>query len=235
MKRTFIKGLILAAFAAVLASCFPDYEYMYTETGMCTLLSPTKLQTDNGDIFNITQNNSGGNIPDTLKRVMARCDVMTAVEGKSNEYNVRLMEFSGAFTQSPVMRSTMNPEAVGDNGINVNQAWVSGGYFNAFVNIPMLNPPKVDHEVNIVFDDIRSNSDTLYFEMRHNAHNECPENHDIPLNNFVFAGTYMSFPLDGILQQGAHPVCHLEWDWYDGDEYSFSSDKIRRSGNVTVQ
>lgn len=234
MKRTFIKCMVLAALAAVLASCFPDMEYMYTETSMCTLLSRDRLQNDNGDIFNITQNNSGSTIPDTVKRVMVRCDVLSAVEGKANEYNVRLMEFSGAFCHSPVKKSTMNEEAIGSNGLNISQAWVSGGYFNTYVLLAMLNPPQADHEINLVYDDVRSNSDTLYFEMRHNAHDECPENHTIPLTSFVFAGAYMSFPLDGILTSGQNPVCHIEWDWYDGDEYSFSSEKIHRSGDIKV-
>ena len=234
MKRSFIKFLVLTAFAAVLVSCFPDMEYMYTETGMCTILSKERLQTDNGDIFHITENNSGYLFPDTLKRVMVRCDVISAVEGKSNEYNVRLMEFSGAFCQPPVRTSAMDEEAIGDNGINVSQAWISGGYFNAYVQLPMLNPPQVDHAINLVYDDIRSNSDTLYFEMRHNAHDECPENHSIPITSFVFAGTYLSFPLEGILESGKNPVCHIEWDWYDGDSYSITSDKVHRSGNISV-
>ena len=57
----------------------------------------------------------------------------------------------------------------------------------------MLRPTKVDHTINLVYDDIRSNADTLYFEMRHNALGECPENPDIPLTSFEFAGTYTSF------------------------------------------
>lgn len=235
MKRTFIKCMVLTAMAAVLVSCFPDMEYLYNETSMCTVLSRDRLQTDNGDIFNITQNNSGSTIPDTLKRVMVRCDVLSAVEGRTDEYNVRLEEFAGALCQSPVRKSTMNAATIGSNGINISQAWVSGGYINAYVLLTMLNPPQADHNINLVYDDVRSNSDTLYFEMRHNAHEECPENSSIPLTSFIFAGTYMSFPLDGILASGQKPVCHIEWDWYDGDEYTLSSNKIHRSGDISVQ
>ena len=72
MKLTFTKCIVLAAFCAVMASCLPEMEYMYTDTGMCTLLAPDKLQTDGGDIYHISQNNAGANIPDTLKRVMTR-------------------------------------------------------------------------------------------------------------------------------------------------------------------
>ena len=234
MKRNIIRCLLTAATAAVLASCLPKIDYLYTDTGMCTVLSPTKLQTDNGEIYFITQNNSGGSISDTVKRVMIQCDVLSAVEGKTNEYNILLQDFAPAMVQHPVNMSTMDEAVIGNDGLNVSQAWVSGGYLNSYVYITILNPSEADHSINLVYDDVKSNSDTLYFEMRHNAHGESPENPDIPLNKFVFAGTYLSLPLDGILGEGQHPVCHLEWDWYDGDDNSFYRDKIRRSGNITV-
>lgn len=235
MKLTFTKCIVLAAFCAVMASCLPEMEYMYTDTGMCTLLAPDKLQTDGGDIYHISQNNAGANIPDTLKRVMTRCDVMSPVEGRANEYYVRLMEFASAIVEDPVLKSDMDETVVGNNGLNISSGWISGGYLNAYVFIPMLRPTKVNHTINLVFDDIRSNADTLYFEMRHNALGECPENPDIPLTSFEFAGTYTSFPLEGILESGKKPICHIEWDWYEGDEYSFTRNKIRRSGNLSIQ
>ena len=66
MKRTLIKSLLLAAAVTVLASCFPDMEYLYTDTSMCTYVSGNTLKTDAGEIYHITSNNSGANMPDTL-------------------------------------------------------------------------------------------------------------------------------------------------------------------------
>ena len=234
MKRTFIKSLILAAFAVVMASCLPEMDYLYTDTSMCTYVSVNKLKTDSGDIYHIVTNSSGANIPDTLKRVMVRADVLNRVEGTSNEYNVRLMEFAGAMVQAPLLKSTLDEEAVGSDGVSISTGWISGGYINLYAYIAMLRPTAVNHKVSLVFDDIRSNSDTLYFELRHNAYDECPENPSIPLASFEFAGSYMCFPLDGILESGKTPVCHLEWDWYDGEEYNYSRTKSRRSGDLTI-
>ena len=234
MKRTFIKAFLLAVMAAVLASCFPDMEYMYTDTSMCTYVSSTTLKTDAGEIYHITSNNSGANMPDTLKRVMVRVDVLNRIEGTSNEYNVRLMEFAGAMVQTPLTKSTMDEEAVGNDGVSISTGWISGGYFNAYVYIAMLRPTNVHHVVNLVFDDARSDADNVYFELRHNAYDECPENPSIPLASFEFAGAYMSFPLDGILESGKTPVVHLEWDWYDGEEYNYTRTKSRRSGEISI-
>lgn len=234
MKRTLLRILLTAAVTAVMLSCLPESDYLYTETSMCTLLSANTLKTDNGDIFHITSNNSGSNLPDTLKRVMVRADVLSRVEGTSNEYAIRLMEFAGAMVQAPLAKSTLDEEAVGNDGVSITTGWVSGGYLNVYAYIAMLRPTGVQHTVNLVYDDIRSNSDTLYFELRHNGCGESPENPSIPLSSFEFAGSYMCFPLNGILESGKTPVCHLEWDWYEGDESSYTRTKIRREGNLTI-
>lgn len=234
MKRL-VSFILMAASAALLASCLPDpEEFLYTESGMFTVAGSNQLITDSGNIYDIVQNNSGADIPDTLKRVMAVCDVLTKTAGTSNRYSVRLMEFAGAFVKDPVPMSGMDESAIGHDGLNIKQAWVTGGYLNAYSFIAMFNPSKVNHELNLVYDDVRSNADTLYFEVRHNAHGECPENEDTVLKDFVFAGAYLSFPLDGILEEGKKPIVHLEWDWYVGDEYSFTREKKTHFGNLEV-
>ena len=63
MKRSIFKYLIIAASAALLASCLPDYEYMFTDTGMYTFAGPNRLQADSGDIYIITENKTGAEIP----------------------------------------------------------------------------------------------------------------------------------------------------------------------------
>ena len=231
MKTQIIRLSFIAAIAASLVSCLPESEYMYTETGMCTIINSSQLQTDNGQIFNIVENNSGGVIPDTLLRVMTVCDVLTQVIGKADEYNVRLMEFETAFSSEPLEKSTMDEEAVGNNGINVNQAWAMGGYLSGYSSIAMLNPSESQHTLNLVYDDLRSSSDTLFLELRHNANGECPENTEIPLNSFVFAGSYFSFPIKDLVVSDKQ-IIHLEWDWYVGDEYTFTREKKKHTGDI---
>lgn len=235
MKRTLFKSLLLAAVVAVLASCFPNEDYLFSDVSMCTVLGRNKVQTDGGDIYYVVKNSAGSDISDTLKRVMISCDVMSAVEGKQNEYNVHLIQLAGAFVKSPLRASTLDEDAAGHDGINIDQAWVSGGYLNLHVQVAMLYPSAADHALNIVYDDVKSNTDTLYFEMRHNAHGESPENPNHNPASFTFAGAYASFPLTGILPSGKSPVFHIEWEWYDGDEYSITTTKTRHSGNITPE
>ena len=236
MKAFVSRALLFFTAAALFISCLPEKEYLYSETGMCTRIGHDRLLTDKGLTYNVVENGSGMGIPDTLTRVMISCDVMSEVAGSSNEYNIRLLDFMAAYVADPVKAGTPEEEEAGHDGIGVAQAWVSGGYFNGYVTIAVPNPVVEEHALNLVFDEARSTSDTLYFEMRHNANGECPENEKYDLYAFQSAGTYVSFPLKGILpESGKKPVVHVEWDWYDNDGVNITREKITRSGNLTVE
>lgn len=235
MKRMILKGALLAALIASTVSCLPDREYMYTDTGMCTVLGTVKLKNDNGDIYNVTENQTGGFIPDSLERVMIRCEVISATSGKSGEYDIRLNEFMPALVATPLPVSGHDEEAVGHDGINVTQAWVSGGYLNTYVNLTVKYPSDAEHDFNLLYDDVKSSADTLYLEVRHNAHGECPENPEASMASLRIAGTYLSFPLDGIFpSSGKKPVVHLAWDWYRDDNL-YNPQKMTYSGDIIAQ
>lgn len=235
MKAFHSIALSLIAAAALSVSCLPENEYLYSETGMCTRVAHDKLLTDKGLTYYIKDNDSGSMIPDSVTRVMISCDVMSKVEGRNDEYNIRLLDFMAAFTTDPLRAGTPEAEAAGHDGINVSQAWVSGGYLNGYLTLALPNPNKEDHDINLVFDETRSSADTLFFEVRHNAHGECPENEENDLYIFHFAGTYVSFPLEGILpKEGKKPIVHVEWDWYDSDGTSIVRNKSTHSGNIEV-
>ena len=236
MKSFIYKVLFIAVMAVLLISCLPDRDVLFTDTGMCTILGRDRLQTDSGNIYNIVENDSGSLIADTLKRIMISCDVLSAVSGKSNEYDIRIIDFRGALCEEPVIASSIPLDTLGIDGVNVVQAWVSGGYLNSFLNVALKKNSDTVHDINLLFDDFKSNADTLYFKMRHNAHGESPENPDQSLNDLVFAGVYASFPLNNILPVGGkYPIVHLEWDWYLDESIPGSREKSTRSGNLKVE
>ena len=127
MKAFHSIALALVATAALSVSCLPNDEYLYSETGMCTRIARDKLLTDKGLTYYIVDNNSGSMIPDSVTRVMISCDVMSKLEGRSDEYNIRLLDFMAAFTTDPLVAGTDEAEAAGHDGVSVTQAWVSGG------------------------------------------------------------------------------------------------------------
>ena len=237
MKNLIHKSLLLIAAVSAMVSCLPEREFMYTDTGMCSVIGHNRLKTDGGSIYNIAENPSQLAIADSLKRVMISCDVMSEIQGRPNEFNIRLLDFMAAIYNEPVAASAMDEEAIGNDGVNVTQGWVSGGYLNAYINLAMQRNSDVEHDINLVFDDLRSDADTLRFSVRHNAHGDSPENEEIDLGRFAVAGAYVSFPLDGILPAGGKsPVVHLEWEWYNGTEGAVGSrEKTAKSGNLVIQ
>jgi len=236
MKALFPSALSLIAAAVLSVSCLPDNEYLYSDTGMCTRIGHDKLLSDKGLTYYVVENDAGASIPDTVSRVMISCDVMSEVEGKTGEYNIRLIDYMAAFTAEPLTSGTPEAEAAGQDGINVSQAWISGGYLNGYIYLAIPNPPENDHAINLLYDQERSSADTLYMRVCHDAQGECPENESYGLSDFQLAGTYVSFPLEGILAtSGPSPVVHLEWDWYISDGSLITREKSTRSGNLKIE
>lgn len=233
MKHAVYKCILLAAALSILASCLPESDYMYSDTGMYTVISPLRLKTDSGSIYNITDN-SVGPIADTLKRVMARCEVLRESNGRTGEYDVRIVDYMPAFVRDPLPADT-DDTSVGHDGVKVTQAWIAGGYLNSYVNFTACNPTSTVHDFHLLYDALRSNADTLFMEIRHNAMGECPENETADYSKLVLAGTYLSFPIDGLIPaEGKKPVLHLAWDWYI-DDYVYNKEKTTFSGDILIQ
>lgn len=213
MKKT---ALILAILASALcmSSCNTDSTILYSDLCMVNVESPSKLITDAGLTYNIVESSVSA-IPDTVKRVMILCDVLEQSGASTEEYNIRLLNFAHVLTKQPVMKSTVDEEVIGSDGITPAQLWLGGEYLNGAIQFTSVINSKVSHTVNLVFDDTRSNSDTLYFSLHHNAHGESLENDEIPQSTLTVSSDYVSFPVTEYIPEGKDGiVLHLDWSWY---------------------
>jgi len=237
MKKIFFKGILAASAIILLASCLPEREYLYSDAVMCTVINPVRLKSDGGNIYNIVENSTGSLIPDTLKRVMISCDVLSATVSTPSEYDIRIIDFLGAFSKDPVYAGSIEEGATaGDDPVKVTQAWISGGYLNGYINLLLKNPSEVDHDFNLVYDDARSTSDTLYFRMCHDAQGESPDDSGLSAAHFITAGTYFSFPIESILPQSdKSKAVYLEWEWFDSDDGSYSTETKTFSAKIVIQ
>ena len=237
MKKYFFKGILAVAAIILLASCLPEREYLYSDAVMCSVINPVRLKSDGGNIYNIVENSTGSLIPDTLKRVMISCDVLSATVSTPSEYDIRIIDFLGAFSKDPVYASSIEEGATaGDDPVKVTQAWISGGYLNSYINLLIKNPSEVDHDFNLVYDDTRSTSDTLYFRMCHDAFGESPDDSGLSYAHFITAGTYVSFPIESLLPQSdKSKVVYLEWEWFDSDDGSYSTETKTFSAKILIQ
>lgn len=237
MKKYFCRIILAAAAIILLDSCLPEREYLFSDAVMCSVINPVRLKSDGGNIYNIVENSTGSLIPDTLKRVMISCDVLSATASSPSEYDIRIIDFMAAFSKDPVYAGSIEEGGTaGDDPVKVTQAWISGGYLNSYINLLLRNPSEVDHDFNLVYDDSRSTSDTLYFRMCHDAKGETPDDTGLSVAHFVTAGTYVSFPIESILPQSdKSKTVYLEWEWFDSDDGSYSTERKTFSAKIIIQ
>ena len=236
MKK-YSKMLLMAVIAALCAvSCLPeDDDAVYTDAGMCEIITPTRLKMDSGLIYNIVSNRAG-DLEVGMKRLMIQCDVLRVTEGKENEYDVDLLSYAQVVCKDVVRASEADDAALGDDAINIVEGWIENGYFNAYLQITGVTASKTEHLVNLVFNDVRSNSDTLYFEMRHNAYGESFDNPDISTADLSIMEGYTSFPITELRPAGSGKiVMHFDWEWFNIVNNVLSSEKCPSSGDLTYK
>lgn len=234
MKRTASILAILAS-AICISSCIQNDDILSTELCMVNIESPTRLITDAGLTFNVVETSVSA-IPDTVKRVMILCDVLRQTGASTDEYDVHLLNFAHVLTKHPVLKSTADEEVIGSDGITPAQLWTGGEYLNGAIQFTSVINSKVSHTVNLVFDDTRSNSDTLYFSLHHNAHGESLEHEDIPESMLTVASDYVSFPVTEYIPEGKDEiVLHLDWSWYKEEFGYLVKEKALHSVDIQLK
>lgn len=234
MKRTASILAILAS-AICISSCIQNDDILSTELCMVNIESPTRLITDAGLAFNVVETSVSA-IPDTVKRVMILCDVLRQSGASTDEYDVHLLNFAHVLTKHPVLKSTADEEVIGSDGITLAQLWTGGEYLNGTIQFTSVINSKVSHTVNLVFDDTRSNADTLYFSLHHNAHGESLEHEDIPESMLTVSSDYVSFPVTEYIPEGKDEiVLHLDWSWYKEEFGYLVKEKALHSFDIQLK
>lgn len=234
MKLKIFSFLACLAAIVCISSCIGTDGPIYSGSEMCTVVSGTLLVTDGGVAFNIIESYAGA-IPDTLKRVVAQCEVLKQTDDKGTQYDIRLVSYEPVITKDPVKKSTADEEALGSDGINVYNCWVENGYINTYLNITELVLSKNKHAINLEWDDLKSCSDTVYVKLRHNGFGESYDNEALDSDNVGITGYYASFPLSGIIAgAGQEFVLHIDWEWFKVEASQYSHEKETLSADITL-
>lgn len=232
LKKTLFTIVLCCTVAISTTSCFKEEDYMYSELVMVNVLSSTSFQNDVGTIYNVVENGVG-QIPSSVKRMMINCDVLRNTQGFENEYDIRLNEFAEALVKEPVNSSEADEEELGDDPIQINQGWMSLGYFNALLQTVILSGSQQEHAVSLVYDELKSNTDTLYFTLRHNAFGDSLESEENRHKEYNFTNGYFSFPIDKYVPAGTKSIVfHFDWEWYFTDGTTITFDHVKNSGDL---
>jgi len=221
MKRFFI--LLAVALAAV--SCIGDDTILCRDTVMGNIKAGV-LYTDGGLMYNIVETNVNVEVKDTV-RILAVCDVIRQTGDSDTEYDVRLVGYTIPLCKEALTASEVSDwDAVGNDPAGLQTGWFSGGYFNMYLQYCFDSSSKTVHTLNLVFDDLRSNDDTLFFELRHNAYGETYSEETKDNENLAINYAYASFPIEKYLPSGKESVVmSLDWRWYK-DSVGYLSTEI---------
>lgn len=187
-----IISLIITA-ALGLAACQKDDTLRYSNITMGNIVNGTFIS-DQGNTFNIKEQTCES-IPDTLKRVMINCDVLSKTA--DNTYDVRLKGFSKVFTKAPVDSTAVTDTAVFvEDPLMIHEMWYSAGYINMYIILPIKMGSSTAHMINLVRNDGKAEPGIHEFTLKHNAFGEVPSSNE---PGYTLGGTYVSFPAAGIL------------------------------------
>lgn len=186
----------IATFAA--ASCSKDNTIRYNNATMGNIVNG-RFTSDQGNIFNVTDQTCAGKL-DTMKRAFVICDVLNQVEGSENEYDVRLNFLASVLTKEAVPASSITEgNELANDPIILQDYWISGGYINIYLSIPIVSGSKAKHYINFIYDDIDKTEGTYTFHIRHDASEEVfnEENE----SQIVFGYAYVSVPVASIIKE----------------------------------
>ena len=232
--------LLLAAFSLILASCKKDNTLMYGNLTMGNFVGD-KFISDQGNEFTIVENNTGETF-EGIERAIMQCDVLNKIEGTENGYDVRVSYVSEVLTKAPIESevAAADPEKLVEDPINVDYAWVAGGYLNLYLLFEVQYSPKVEnskHMVNLVYTLSKEESKSAAeneagkytFTLRHNAYGETLTKEEeiedqvqlqsSELIQWGLGGGYVSFQLSELITEKEAEIT-INWKEHVKDPYN---------------
>lgn len=259
MKTKVLKTVLMSfALAAVLGACKDNDEYYYVTPGGGWLSYGNLEKIDNGGYSKYAIRRDDGSrliLTDGIginsseasedMRVYAYYSILGSerdelgLEGHMNYY-IRLFGIDDVLTKTPVKQSFINAneevrlDSIGNDPINVSEAWFGGKYLNVEFYIPVKENSSTSHFINLVQEDVVAHGDTVYVTLRHNAYDDKPAAGENPNGkSFDWVWGNVSFDLTSLIPEGKTSVpVKLIWTAYK--ENSSDTKTLEDSGLFTL-
>lgn len=198
---------IIAVAALVAASCSKDDTLRYNNTTMGNVVNG-RFISDQGNIFDVVDQTCAGKL-DTMYRAFIICDVLNQKEGTENEYEVRLNHISPVLTKDAIRSSEITAEnELANDPIVLQGYWVSGGYLNIYLAVPIVSGSKIKHYINFVYDDTTQEEGSYTINIRHDGTGE--EFNETMEGQVILASAYASVPVSSIIKEDNAKII-LKW------------------------
>ena len=207
-----IIGCTAAIMSLAAVSCSKDDTIRYNNATMGNIVDG-RFVSDQGNTFNVVEQNYPAQL-DTMKRAFMICDILNETEGGSDEYDVRLNYIIKVLTKDPVILSENTDEAkMVNDAILLSDLWISGGYLNAILTIPVKTTDRKSHMINFILDDTDHKEGTYTFMFRHNAHGEVLSSDSSKNKDMALANAYVSFPIAPLIKEESANLV-FKWNSY---------------------
>lgn len=214
MKK--ISKAIIAIMATIMSiatvSCSKDNTLRYNNMTMGNVINGTFVS-DQGNYFNVVDQTCPGKL-DTMKRAIIICDVLNSVNGSETEYDIRLNFMAPVLTKDAIAMSGITDENLLINDpIILENFWISGGYVNLYIMIPIKAAHSAPHVLTFIQDDSVKEEGKYTFIIRHNANGETLKDNSNANHEMTLGGAYASFPVSSLIKEKDAQVT-IKWESY---------------------
>ena len=135
-------------------------------------------------------------------------------------YLTTLKEYKPVQRKAALKKSTTDPAFYGNNAVALYQDWGSSikeRWICVSCLATSLKNSQTAHSINLVYDNLRTNADTLYLELHHQGSGESYENDAYATSDFQIDTHFLRFDLADAIpsEAGESIVLHIEWDWFE--------------------
>ncbi len=191
------------------ASCSkPDSTIRYNNATMGNIVEGTFIS-DQGNKFNVVEQTYPGKL-DTMKRAFIICDVLQNTAGAEKEFDVRVNYIANVLhKEAKAVSEIEDLEKYMNDPLILRSIWLSGGYINLYLQIPVKMTNGEPHELNMVYE----YKDGKYeFQIRHDAKGEVLKTEGSN-NDLALAYAYASFPVSSIIKEDTAKIT-ISWNGY---------------------
>ena len=215
----------------ILLSCLKDDNDVFISYGVIrNIISDNdyEILTDKGQTLKVLKSFTTQSIEND-KRVLVNFEILSDKERDINVYDVSVNGFYQLLSKPVVSESFIlqdeeaRRDSIGNDPFSTIQAGFGGDYINIDFEVWYAQYSNIKHLINLVYDDTRTDKDTLYLSLYHNAYDEVQGKNP----NLHKGVGRSSFKIADLLPLGVTSIpVKISWT-----EYSNYNESIERSSS----
>ena len=229
MYRIFLNLSIGLFFISVLFSCINDNDDVKVSYGVIRNINSMnnyEILTDKGNTLKVLKSHATQTI-ENEKRVLVNYEILSDKDKDKHIFDVQVNGFYQLLSKPVIFESFIQQDeenrrdSIGNDPFNQIDCGFGGNYININFEITYSLYSDKKHLINLVYDDLHTDGDTIYFTLLHNAYGEIPGN-NISLQKGIGRS---SFKISDLLPSGITSKV-VKITWY---EYGLNNESRERT------